>query len=187
MSPAQMTAWFEPRSMTLDVGNADVVFGGTHLLLEFLQSASGIAGYRQVSLVAPFLDRALIEQESFFSLEGAKLTDLLLITTPVQEHGPAMEAVLALPWRSCEVLILKHLHSKVYVAQPEQGSSFALLGSHNLTAAAAARNYEIGVLVHGRSDNTRTIISGLQEHVAALRARSRRTFDSTLCFTHAAA
>jgi hypothetical protein len=178
--------WFAPDARAVDVGDADIVFGATHLLREFLELAAGMSIPRRIQLVAPFLDRELFEEVRLFGVDAARMTDLLLITTPAQARGPGVRFIIDLPWRSCEVRVLNGLHSKLYMALPERGAPVALLGSHNLTVVGSTSNHEIGVLVNGRSTDGRTVIAGLEEHVVVLRAHSRSVHDSLSPFSHAA-
>ncbi len=186
MSGTQMITWFTPASRVANVGDAEVLFGGTHLLREFLDTAASVPGGRRVLLVAPFLDVTTLRDTSFFGFEATGRTDLVLITAPAAARGSAVRAIAGMPWRSLEVRSLRGLHSKLYVALPEQGAPAALLGSHNLTAAGATSNCEIGVLVQGRTADGRAVIAGLVEHVLNLRSRSRPILDSLSPFYNAA-
>lgn len=186
MSRTQMATWFAPTPRSVDVGDADIVFGATHLLPEFLELAAAMPSCRTVTLVAPFLDNTLVEETSLFAADVAGRTNILVISTPSQALGPAAQLITKLPWRSCELRALHGLHSKLYMAVPEYGTPVALLGSHNFTAAGAGTNHEIGVLIHGRSSESRLVVAGLQQHVAQLRTRSRTVHDSLAAFPYAA-
>lgn len=175
----QATTWFEPSSTTLEMSGASIVFGGTHLMAEFLAtSASCPQPGGRLMIVSPFLDANLVGRLAPFTEDSARSLDLLLITTPTAASRLAARAMSSLPWRSCEVRALRGLHAKLYMLLPDKGASVGLMGSHNLTAAGIFANNEAGVLVQGHTPTSLDVLPGIVDHILALRERSTVIYDS---------
>ena len=178
MTIPSVSTWFSSDRRATDLGGSDFILGSTHLLCEFLERAASMPTGRRLLIVAPFLDEALVEDNKLFTAECVVDSDLLLITTPSEARGGAVRAMTALPWRSCEVRALRGLHSKLYVVLPPGGTSLALLGSHNLTLAAANSNMELGILITGASTAANQLIADLYDHILDLRRRAKVAYDS---------
>lgn len=178
MISTQVASWFTPSHGSLNSTDASFLFGGTQLLQEFFSRAAESESPAKLLLVAPFIDVGLMERVLLFTPSKAKQFDLLMLTTFTSARSPAMQSLLSLPWRSAEVRAIRGLHAKMYVVLPQRGSSFALVGSHNLTAAAAFKNSEAGVLVLGGIANAKAIIGDIAAHVASLSEKATLIFDS---------
>jgi hypothetical protein len=186
VSGVTVTTLFIPSGNPIISSSADVVFGGTHLMRDFLWLAEERQGVGRVVLVSPFLDQRLFEEVSFFGATTTRTKDLLLITTPTKRHDNAIRSMIDLGWRSSEVRVLSGLHSKLYLVLPHAGAPIALVGSHNLTFAGSVSNHELGVLVQGRSEGARVVIAGLEAYAAQLRLQSQAIHDSVSYFLNAA-
>lgn len=169
---APATTWFNASTRVEQLADASFIFGGTHLLREFLSRASACRTGGRVLIVSPFVETALLGRSALFEREAASQFDLLLITTPAAARSRAARELRSCGWRTCKMYALRGLHAKLYVFLPERGHVHALIGSHNLTSAAAFTNSEAGVLISGASRDTDGVVRGIIEHIASLKGRA---------------
>ena len=170
--------WFDESRDPSTLVDAAYVFGGTHLLRSFFGHASAKPANGRLLLVTPFIDANLLAHLSPFQDEHARKTDLVLLTTPGEARSSALARIAQLPWRRCEIRSLRGLHAKLYVSLQDGRTPKALIGSHNLTAAGAFSNIEVGVLLSGVNHESQQIIGSLIDHVLELRAASTAVYDS---------
>lgn len=178
MAPRAAT-WFDGSKDLPAIVNADYLFGGTQLLESFFAFTSELrGGVSRLLIAAPFIDESFVAHLGPYRTSDARAMDLVLLTTPDTAKSSAVSLITSLPWRSCEIRSLRSLHAKIYILQQEGRPSRALIGSHNLTAAATYRNIEAGVLVTGNHSESIEIVASVTDSFLALRNASTVVYDS---------
>jgi phosphatidylserine/phosphatidylglycerophosphate/cardiolipin synthase-like enzyme len=142
----------------------EIRIGGGELLLTFFEEAFRM-GVGRLTVLAPYVDDAAFEDAA---LKRSWERALAIVTsTIIVRTASAAEAVLRATrsrGRFCDIRLNSRLHAKVFVAW-RPGAEIALVGSHNLTAAALHMNQEIGMLIKSRANGMRGIVGELRAAV----------------------
>jgi phosphatidylserine/phosphatidylglycerophosphate/cardiolipin synthase-like enzyme len=143
----------------------EIRIGGGELLVSFFEEAFRM-GVDHLTVLAPYVDDAAFDDAALkHSWERA----LAIVKSTVVVRTPsAAEAVLRAT-RSrehfCDIRLNTKLHAKVFVAW-RPGAEIALVGSHNLTAAALHTNQEIGMLIKSKASGMRGVIGDVRVAVS---------------------
>ena len=141
--------------------------GGAGLVEGFFEAALCISPTELV-IAAAFAD-----QGAFSSALGPAfetLTKRIVVRVVVRTASSADAVRLASCGRAV-VRVNPALHAKVFVASGAE-EAIALVGSHNLTAAALTANEEVGIMLRARGGDS--TVAGLVKDLRALALRSFR-------------
>ncbi len=146
----------------------EIRVGGDELLIAFFEEAFRMRVQHLVVLspyvdAAAFLDSAL---RSSWEDTLASAESTIVVRTASAAEAVHRAAARWLP-EHCDLRMNPNLHAKVFVAW-RSGAEIALVGSHNLTAAALHTNKEIGILIKSRANAMTGIVRELRAIVGAV-------------------
>jgi phosphatidylserine/phosphatidylglycerophosphate/cardiolipin synthase-like enzyme len=101
-------------------------------------------------------------------------TTVYVVTRPPKSDSPHEQAVRR--WeesKRANVVFLKDLHTKLYIAQL-RGGAFALMGSANFTTPSLTRYQELGMLIDERGRDGTRIVKELKAEAARLYRKDGR-------------
>ncbi len=129
------------------VPHSGLIFGDSRLLSDFFDEACGMRATHALML-APYVDEAGLGDEVVGPLwrrlvVSARLA--IVVRTPAAVD--IVSRAVGADAHDVQLRLNPRLHAKVFVAWRDGGRGVALVGSHNLTRAAAHVNTEAGILV----------------------------------------
>jgi hypothetical protein len=156
-----------------------IVFGGTHLLAEFVHAAATFPD-GSLAIAVPFVRHGVAGECLPWESLRHRAIDLTVITAAARDAQAVVDDVGPYPWRSLLVRVRSRVHTKLYALLAPDGGGVCLVGSHNLTWRGAAGNHEAGTLFVGRRDPAvGGVVRACHDHVASL-AQGAVTFHDTL-------
>ena len=174
--------WFHNEVLPDVTKDASIVVGGTSLLREFLTIPASTPEGGQISIAVPFVGPGFATMLAAWELMPHARIDIVLVTAGQADARRGWNEIGRLPWRSVIIAVCRRLHAKVYAFVPPSGAAACLIGSHNLTRAAAARNHEAGVLLlASRDPQVAAIVSACQERVMQLMRAGKTYIDTYGC------
>jgi hypothetical protein len=147
---------YDPEEVMSSLAGRRVGFGfsigGSEILRSFFEEAVWMEA-AEVHALAPYADDGAFTYP-VVSTAWTRLIRSAKVTVVVKTPASANAVLKASVGRASvvDVRLNPRLHAKVFVAWNRAGRGVALLGSHNLTAAALRTNTEAGVLLKAGFD-----------------------------------
>jgi len=177
---ARIMSWFRNDPLPLFVSDPLLVIGGTNLITTFMDSLVIQGGSGELGITVPFVDSRFIMACPAWQELGHPDIDLFVVVQGERDVEAAIDQLSQFPWRSLRIARFRTLHAKVFTFVGGDGMSQALIGSYNLTGAAAKKNYETGVLIRSLSlGETATTIADLHEQSRELLKTSNQRYDTS--------
>ena len=176
---AQIISWFRKDPLPLFISDPLLVVGGTNLISMFIESLAVKGGCGELGITVPFVDSGFILACPAWRELNHSDINLFVVVKRECDVEAAKSQLSQFPWRSLRIARFRTLHAKVFTFVGDNGASIALVGSHNLTAAAARSNYEAGILMSTlHSGETAVTIADLHEKSCSLLKISSQRYDS---------
>jgi hypothetical protein len=175
----KIMSWFRKDPLPLFISDPLLVFGGTNLISMFIESLAINGDSGELGITVPFVDSGFIMACPAWRELNHSNIDLFVVSKRESDVEAAKTQFSLFPWRSLRIARLRVLHAKVFTFVGANGTSMALVGSHNLTAAAAQNNYEAGVFLSTlNSGETAVTISDLHDQSRSVLKTSSQRYDS---------
>lgn len=177
---SRMITWFRNEPLPVFMNDTSLVIGGTNLITAFMDSIVIHGCIGELGITVPFVDsKFMVACPAWQELNHADV-DLFLVVKGEMDVKAAMDQLSPFPWRSLRISRFRTLHAKVFTFVGGNGMSQALVGSHNLTAAAAKKNYETGVMIRSSGPGeTAMTIADLHERSRKILKNSGRRYDTS--------
>ena len=175
----KIMSWFRKESLPLFITDPLIVIGGTNLISMFIESLAVKGGRGELGITVPFVDSRFIMACPAWQEISHPDIDLFLVVKRECDVKRAKAQLSIFPWRSIRIARLQALHAKVFTFVGANDISMALVGSHNLTAAATRYNYETGIFMSTLNPGeTAVTIADLHEQSRSLLKKSSQQYDN---------
>ena len=175
----RMISWFRTDPLPPTAHDPVTVIGGTNLIHLFMDSLVMRGNGGELGITVPFVDSGFIAACPAWQELIHRDIDLFVVVRRERDVKAAIVNLSPMPWRSLRIARFPSLHAKVFTFVGDNSMSMALVGSHNLTGAAARINYEAGVLISTlRSGETAATIGDLHEQSRRLLTNASLRLDT---------
>jgi len=165
----EIVEWFSGEPLPDVFQYPAIVLGGRGLLRDFMGLVARSRRGGKLHVATPFVTRAAFSVTGTWDVLRHDHTELKAVTQSRHAAMTIQERLAVYDWSAFEIRVCNRLHAKVYAYVATSGESACLVGSHNLSVAAAARNEEAGVLfVSTGKDSLGYLAPAWQRHIDEL-------------------